>query len=180
MITILGKSVSSVHGFTFPPLVYAFIYFHAAMNVSIFSSLLLSMSVLCVLLVTSARSAPITAAPPATGNTSCEICELVVGVIAVAESSFNASLQQVIIIVNNLCLLIGGGVIGAECGFLTGAINQIIQWLAAELTPVDICQRLHFCNSTAPIPMVSATDSKSLELLSTLLFQKAQFLAQNQ
>ncbi len=67
-----------------------------------------------------------------------------------------------------------------QCKFLTGVINQIIQWLAAELTPIDICQRLHLCNATAPIPMASVTESKSLELLTTLLRQKAQFLAQNQ
>jgi hypothetical protein len=27
-------------------------------------------------------------------------------------------------------------------------INNIIQWLADELTPADICQKLKFCNAT--------------------------------
>jgi hypothetical protein len=38
----------------------------------------------------------------------------VVGLVATVERSYNASLQEVIAIVNNLCLLIGGGIIGAE------------------------------------------------------------------
>lgn len=111
------------------------------------------------LCVQSTAVAIIASPTPAT----CSFCETLVGIVDLALATGNATLAVIesaveslyffikFILYNSRCLLIGGGIISAECNIFIGDLQGIINYIAEGLTPVVVCVKLNMCTPTSAI-----------------------------
>ncbi|XP_028392521.1 prosaposin-like [Dendronephthya gigantea] len=101
--------------------------------------------------------------------TECEVCTAVVDLIKFELTVSNATLQLIIIAVEDLCAILGDVPVYQECKLILKEIKQIIEWIEQKLTPEDICERLGFCNKTITSHVETLTESYGVSSRSSTL-----------
>jgi len=79
--------------------------------------------------------------------THCELCEFLVQGIEREDKKINATIQSIAAFINAVCHMVGGP-IGNECQFIIKNISHILSWISEGFTSKEICEKLHFCNTT--------------------------------
>ena len=83
-----------------------------------------------------------------THNETCHICEEIVDVIIYEVKEANKTIDDLTHLIEDLCQIIGGGLVHKECEEILGTIREIVSWITHGLNSTMICDKLHFCNST--------------------------------
>jgi hypothetical protein len=58
---------------------------------------------------------------------------------------YNRTIQDITNVAEDLCVDIGGKIIGEECTYIIGHIQEIVDWIQQGSTATWICQQIGFC-----------------------------------
>lgn len=78
-------------------------------------------------------------------NQTCQDCEILVHIIQHQITTANATLQDIIKLVQDVCQKLDSPA-GKECLYIVDQIQQIIKWIVDGLSFQQICQKLGFCS----------------------------------
>ena len=80
-------------------------------------------------------------------NKTCKTCIHIVDIIEYELKVANKTINDIIALVEDLCKIIGGPAVYAECKSILKSIREIINWLIDGNTPTQVCEKLGACKN---------------------------------
>lgn len=80
-------------------------------------------------------------------NKTCKTCIHIVEIIEYELKVANKTINDIIALVEDLCKIIGGPAVYAECKSILKYIREIINWLIDGNTPTQVCEKLGACKN---------------------------------
>ena len=80
----------------------------------------------------------------------CQFCNFLTSEVRRAIALGNSTFNDLLSLVDDICRVAHTPVVSQECDFFITEIKNIEHWIFSGKNNTQICDKLHFCNTTQP------------------------------